>query len=168
MEKKDDTPFGVSVGSRGCVGLDTRWDVTSSESVWPELGQPPSQPPPGALRGWEQVRGPGSQLPCRMETHSLPWGAQSRSPRSNSAHPQVPVAVGLAVFSCLFLSALFLVLSRCGRRNKFGINREWGAAALCCWPGFLQAPPDSALRWGVLCTHGACGVSAGHQGLAVG
>ncbi|XP_074174859.1 high affinity nerve growth factor receptor isoform X2 [Rhinolophus sinicus] len=35
----------------------------------------------------------------------------------------VSVAVGLAVFACLFLSTLFLVLSKCGRRNKFGINR---------------------------------------------
>lgn len=36
------------------------------------------------------------------------------------------MAVGLAVFACLFLSTLFLVLNKCGRRNKFGINREWG------------------------------------------
>ncbi|XP_053463257.1 high affinity nerve growth factor receptor isoform X2 [Nycticebus coucang] len=35
----------------------------------------------------------------------------------------VSVAVGLAVFACLFLSTLLLVLSKCGRRNKFGINR---------------------------------------------
>ncbi|XP_070252504.1 high affinity nerve growth factor receptor isoform X1 [Myotis yumanensis] len=35
----------------------------------------------------------------------------------------VSVAVGLAVFACLFLSTLFLVLNKCGRRNKFGINR---------------------------------------------
>ncbi|KAG8519996.1 High affinity nerve growth factor receptor, partial [Galemys pyrenaicus] len=35
----------------------------------------------------------------------------------------VSVAVGLAVFACLFLSALFPVLSKCGRRNKFGIHR---------------------------------------------
>ncbi|XP_049637910.1 high affinity nerve growth factor receptor isoform X2 [Suncus etruscus] len=35
----------------------------------------------------------------------------------------VSVAVGLAVFACLFLSSLFLVLNKCGRRNKFGINR---------------------------------------------
>ncbi|XP_037355986.1 high affinity nerve growth factor receptor isoform X2 [Talpa occidentalis] len=35
----------------------------------------------------------------------------------------VSVAVGLAVFACLFLSMLFLVLNKCGRRNKFGINR---------------------------------------------
>ncbi|VTJ69248.1 Hypothetical predicted protein [Marmota monax] len=35
----------------------------------------------------------------------------------------VSVAVGLAVFACLFLSALLLVLNKCGRRNKFGINR---------------------------------------------
>ncbi|XP_029791805.1 high affinity nerve growth factor receptor isoform X1 [Suricata suricatta] len=35
----------------------------------------------------------------------------------------VSVAVGLAVFACLLLSAFFLVLNKCGRRNKFGINR---------------------------------------------
>ncbi|XP_054568232.1 high affinity nerve growth factor receptor [Eptesicus fuscus] len=35
----------------------------------------------------------------------------------------VTVAVGLAVFACLFVSTLFLVLNKCGRRNKFGINR---------------------------------------------
>ncbi|XP_019066142.1 high affinity nerve growth factor receptor isoform X1 [Fukomys damarensis] len=35
----------------------------------------------------------------------------------------VSVAVGLAVFACLFLSALLLVLNKCGQRNKFGINR---------------------------------------------
>ncbi|KAK2084459.1 High affinity nerve growth factor receptor [Saguinus oedipus] len=37
--------------------------------------------------------------------------------------PEVSVAVGLAVFACLFLSTLLLVLNKCGRRNKFGINR---------------------------------------------
>ncbi|XP_075396514.1 high affinity nerve growth factor receptor isoform X2 [Tenrec ecaudatus] len=35
----------------------------------------------------------------------------------------VSVAVGLAVFACLFLSTMLLVLNKCGRRNKFGINR---------------------------------------------
>ncbi|XP_073903916.1 high affinity nerve growth factor receptor [Castor canadensis] len=35
----------------------------------------------------------------------------------------VSVAVGLAVFACLFLSALLLVLNKCGQRSKFGINR---------------------------------------------
>ncbi|XP_022346514.1 high affinity nerve growth factor receptor isoform X2 [Enhydra lutris kenyoni] len=35
----------------------------------------------------------------------------------------VSVAVGLAVFACLFLSTLFLVLNRCGQRNKFGVGR---------------------------------------------
>nr|XP_031291913.1 high affinity nerve growth factor receptor [Camelus dromedarius] len=35
----------------------------------------------------------------------------------------VSMAVGLAVFACLFLSTMFLVLNKCGRRNKFGINR---------------------------------------------
>uniref|UniRef100_A0A4X2L0P6 Tyrosine-protein kinase receptor n=1 Tax=Vombatus ursinus TaxID=29139 RepID=A0A4X2L0P6_VOMUR len=35
----------------------------------------------------------------------------------------VSVAVGLAVFACLFLSVLLLLLNKCGRRSKFGINR---------------------------------------------
>ncbi|XP_051013380.1 high affinity nerve growth factor receptor [Acomys russatus] len=35
----------------------------------------------------------------------------------------VSVAVGLAVSAALFLSALFLVLNKCGQRSKFGINR---------------------------------------------
>ncbi|KAM6167636.1 high affinity nerve growth factor receptor isoform 2-T2 [Erethizon dorsatum] len=51
---------------------------------------------------------------------------------STSGHPVekkdetpfgVSVAVGLAVFACLFLSAVLLVLNKCGQRNKFGINR---------------------------------------------
>ncbi|NXC22306.1 NTRK1 factor, partial [Corythaeola cristata] len=36
----------------------------------------------------------------------------------------VPVAVALAVFACLFLSIMLLVLNKCGRRSKFGINRS--------------------------------------------
>uniref|UniRef100_F7D2D8 Tyrosine-protein kinase receptor n=1 Tax=Monodelphis domestica TaxID=13616 RepID=F7D2D8_MONDO len=36
---------------------------------------------------------------------------------------QVSVAVGLAVFACLFLSVLLILLNKCGRRSKFGINR---------------------------------------------
>ncbi|KAL6080803.1 hypothetical protein STEG23_023812 [Scotinomys teguina] len=35
----------------------------------------------------------------------------------------VSVAVGLAVSAALFLSALLLVLNKCGQRSKFGINR---------------------------------------------
>lgn len=34
------------------------------------------------------------------------------------------MAVGLAVSAALFLSALLLVLNKCGQRSKFGINRE--------------------------------------------
>uniref|UniRef100_A0A8C3WM18 Tyrosine-protein kinase receptor n=1 Tax=Catagonus wagneri TaxID=51154 RepID=A0A8C3WM18_9CETA len=44
-----------------------------------------------------------------VEKHETPFG--------------VSMAVGLAVFACLFLSTVFLVLNKCGRRNKFGINR---------------------------------------------
>uniref|UniRef100_A0A8C5L097 Tyrosine-protein kinase receptor n=1 Tax=Jaculus jaculus TaxID=51337 RepID=A0A8C5L097_JACJA len=35
----------------------------------------------------------------------------------------VSVAVGLAISATLFLSALLLVLNKCGQRSKFGINR---------------------------------------------
>ncbi|NXX22413.1 NTRK1 factor, partial [Podargus strigoides] len=36
----------------------------------------------------------------------------------------VSVAVALAVFACLFLSVTLVVLNKCGRRSKFGINRS--------------------------------------------
>uniref|UniRef100_A0A8C3RYW4 Tyrosine-protein kinase receptor n=1 Tax=Chelydra serpentina TaxID=8475 RepID=A0A8C3RYW4_CHESE len=36
---------------------------------------------------------------------------------------QVSVAVALAVFACLFLSIMLIVLNKCGRHSKFGINR---------------------------------------------
>lgn len=60
-------------------------------------------------------------------------------------HPQVSVAVGLAVFACLFLSTLFLVLNKCGRRNKFGINRELGGCRGAGCQSVLLAwfPPGS-------------------------
>ncbi|XP_029437671.1 high affinity nerve growth factor receptor isoform X2 [Rhinatrema bivittatum] len=35
----------------------------------------------------------------------------------------VSVAVGLAVFACIFLSAMLIVLNKCRRHSKFGINR---------------------------------------------
>ncbi|XP_034612853.1 high affinity nerve growth factor receptor [Trachemys scripta elegans] len=35
----------------------------------------------------------------------------------------VSVAVALAVFACLFLSIMLIVLNKCGRHSKFGINR---------------------------------------------
>ncbi|KAJ1081327.1 hypothetical protein NDU88_001509 [Pleurodeles waltl] len=35
----------------------------------------------------------------------------------------VSVAVGLAVFACLFLSVMLVVLNKCGRHSKFGHNR---------------------------------------------
>ncbi|NXP07332.1 NTRK1 factor, partial [Thinocorus orbignyianus] len=40
------------------------------------------------------------------------------------SHPccsQVSVAVALAVFACLFLSVMLILLNKCGRRSKFGI-----------------------------------------------
>ncbi|XP_065605143.1 high affinity nerve growth factor receptor [Cyrtonyx montezumae] len=36
----------------------------------------------------------------------------------------VSVAVALAVFASLFLSVILIVLNKCGRRSKFGINRS--------------------------------------------
>ncbi|RLV87502.1 hypothetical protein DV515_00015641 [Chloebia gouldiae] len=36
----------------------------------------------------------------------------------------VSVAVALAVFACLSLSVLLILLNKCGRRSKFGINRS--------------------------------------------
>ncbi|GAB0200922.1 high affinity nerve growth factor receptor [Grus japonensis] len=36
----------------------------------------------------------------------------------------VSVAVALAVFACLLLSVMLIVLNKCGRRSKFGINRS--------------------------------------------
>ncbi|XP_073423192.1 high affinity nerve growth factor receptor isoform X2 [Dendrobates tinctorius] len=35
----------------------------------------------------------------------------------------ISVAVGLAVFACLFLLVMLVVLNKCGRHSKFGINR---------------------------------------------
>uniref|UniRef100_A0A8C3U8M9 Tyrosine-protein kinase receptor n=1 Tax=Catharus ustulatus TaxID=91951 RepID=A0A8C3U8M9_CATUS len=37
---------------------------------------------------------------------------------------QVSVAVALAVFACLSLSVMLILLNKCGRRSKFGINRS--------------------------------------------
>ncbi|NWX14021.1 NTRK1 factor, partial [Aegotheles bennettii] len=36
----------------------------------------------------------------------------------------ISVAVALAVFTCLFLSIMFIVFNKCGRQSKFGINRS--------------------------------------------
>ncbi|XP_019351184.2 high affinity nerve growth factor receptor isoform X1 [Alligator mississippiensis] len=36
----------------------------------------------------------------------------------------VSVAVALAVFACVFLSVMLIVLNKCGRHSKFGINRS--------------------------------------------
>lgn len=67
---------------------------------------------------------------------------------------QVSVAVALAVFACLFLSIMLIVLNKCGRRSKFGINRESpplpGAAGTELWhrdtPGVAEAVPDAGGR----------------------
>lgn len=49
------------------------------------------------------------------------------------------MAVGLAVSAALFLSALLLVLNKCGQRSKFGINRELAAE------GYLSVCPSVPL-----------------------
>lgn len=55
----------------------------------------------------------------------LLWGSlREEELGSHGPRPQVSVAVGLAVFACLFLSTLFLVLNRCGQRTKFGVGRK--------------------------------------------
>ncbi|XP_071583010.1 LOW QUALITY PROTEIN: insulin receptor-related protein-like [Heliangelus exortis] len=38
--------------------------------------------------------------------------------------PQISVAVALAVFACLFLSLMLIVLNKCGHHSKFSINRS--------------------------------------------
>ena len=69
------------------------------------------------------------------------------------------MAVGLAVFACLFLSTTFLVLNKCGRRNKFGINRELGGCrmAVCQSVRLALFPAGSSPLCplcGGLCTRG--------------
>lgn len=39
---------------------------------------------------------------------------------------QVSVAVGLAVFTCIFLLITVLIINKCGHQTKFGIHRKWG------------------------------------------
>lgn len=60
------------------------------------------------------------------------------------ASHQVSVAVGLAVFACLFLSMLLLVLNKCGRRNKFGINRESRLQRAVCLSVLLALFPTGS------------------------
>lgn len=98
-----------------------------------EASHPHAQP----QRGAQGRRRPGAGLLCRMD--SLLWELGEAGAGTNRPRPQVSVAVGLAVFACLFLSTLFLVLSKCGRRNKFGINREWR--------GFKGLPARLSLAW---------------------
>lgn len=84
------------------------------------------------------------------------------------------MAVGLAVSAALFLSALLLVLNKCGQRSKFGINREL-ASAVCLsmhpsyWLDFLPALAIYALclayGWG--CVYGAQAVCVLGWGRAV-
>uniref|UniRef100_A0A8C4MH64 Tyrosine-protein kinase receptor n=1 Tax=Equus asinus asinus TaxID=83772 RepID=A0A8C4MH64_EQUAS len=63
--------------------------------------------------------------PIPVSFSPVDTNSTSRDPveKKDETHFGVSVAVGLAVFACLFLSTLFLVLNKCGRRNKFGINR---------------------------------------------
>lgn len=93
------------------------------------------------------------------------------------------MAVGLAVSAALFLSALLLVLNKCGQRSKFGINREL-AAVVCLsvhpshWLNFLLALAIYALcltygwgggLWGsgCMCTGLGQGCSRGSSYLLV-
>lgn len=137
VEKKDETPFGVSM-RRGSWSQTWTWDweaglaacphVVSGESVtirtmWPE---PPPQPGSGVPGQEEAGLGWGA---CKMESRCCCGGARRVQEKLQVCPPppnpcQVSVAVGLAVFACLFLSTLFLALNKCGRRNKFGGNRE--------------------------------------------
>ncbi|KAF1460610.1 hypothetical protein FQV24_0000110, partial [Spheniscus mendiculus] len=50
-------------------------------------------------------------------------GLAGSQPEPRPCRRQVSVAVALAVFACLFLSVMLIVLNKCGRRSKFGINR---------------------------------------------
>ncbi|XP_007946609.1 high affinity nerve growth factor receptor [Orycteropus afer afer] len=62
--------------------------------------------------------------PIPVSFSPVDTNSTSRDPVEKDEAPfGVSVAVGLAVFACLFLSTLLLVLNKCGRRNKFGINR---------------------------------------------
>lgn len=61
------------------------------------------------------------------------------------------MAVGLAVSAALFLSALLLVLNKCGQRSKFGINRELAVEGCPRLPIYV---PCSAQGRGYLCVWG--------------
>lgn len=144
VEKKDETPFGVSMrwGS-----WSQPWDREAGLVACQGGGRRSGGPALGSHAGWGAVCSGGAL----REQEKL---------GSEHPHPQVSVAVGLAVFACLFLSTFFLVLNKCGRRNKFGINRESGccSGAVCpsvrpsCRLCFPLALPDPVLRVGGLHT----------------
>lgn len=89
--------------------------------------------------------------PGTCDHHSPPRAGRKDlvgpQPDPHSCHHQVSVAVALAVFACLFLSIMLIVLNKCGRRSKFGINRE-------------SPPPRPALR-------GIRAVAQGHPGSCI-
>lgn len=64
---------------------------------------------------------PTALLPCQgLGKGTLVAPGAEPCPRCQ----QVSVAVALAVFACLSLSVMLILLNKCGRRSKFGINRE--------------------------------------------
>ncbi|NWW02751.1 NTRK1 factor, partial [Oreocharis arfaki] len=56
---------------------------------------------------------------CHVPAGVCPGPRAEPCPRCH----QVSVAVALAVFACPSLSVMLILLNKCGRRSKFGINR---------------------------------------------
>ncbi|NWR81983.1 NTRK1 factor, partial [Centropus unirufus] len=65
---------------------------------------------------------PEEPIPGRFLRDPL-LGPGGTHPGHRPRRPQVSVAVALAMFACLLLSVMLLVLNKCGRRSKFGISR---------------------------------------------
>lgn len=68
------------------------------------------------------------------------------------------MAVALAVFACLFLSVMLIVLNKCGRRSKFGINRESLLHRVLRGPSRVTGTPPFLHPWGDR-GHAGCGVT---------
>ncbi|NXS14353.1 NTRK1 factor, partial [Neodrepanis coruscans] len=72
---------------------------------------------------------PEEPIPGRRQAGGLPRGTRNSSlegpVETTDEHTfGVSVAVALAVFACLSLSVMLILLNKCGRRSKFGINRS--------------------------------------------
>ncbi|NXA13281.1 NTRK1 factor, partial [Sapayoa aenigma] len=72
---------------------------------------------------------PEEPIPGRRQAAGLPAGTRNSSlegpVETTDEHTfGVSVAVALAVFACLSLSVMLILLNKCGRRSKFGINRS--------------------------------------------